>query len=362
MTSDKSEKKQIPEDKKRTRISQTDIPAYSIDEALRIPRALIENYAGKSTTPLNVASALNVSPTSGPFRMLCGASSAYGLTKGGYNSAEISIESLAKRIISPTIEGDDIAAKREAVLIPKILGDFVRKYQNAQIPRRDIALNVLKGMDVPSDRVESVFDMIIESAQSVGFIKEIKDKQYIDLSGINPTQEEGIHQLEEDTAVIAPTSKTLDKPSPTKELGQAIFIAHGKNKKTVEQLKKILDQFKIPYKIATEEPNLGRPISAKVKEIMQSCNCAILIFTADEESIDKDGKKIWRPSDNVVHELGASSYLYGSRIVILKEDEVVLSTNFSDLGYIPFSKDQLENKSLDLLKELLGFGIVKIST
>jgi len=171
MTSDKSEKKQIPEDKKRTRISQTDIPAYSIDEALRIPRALIENYAGKSTTPLNVASALNVSPTSGPFRMLCGASSAYGLTKGGYNSAEISIESLAKRIISPTIEGDDIAAKREAVLIPKILGDFVRKYQNAQIPRRDIALNVLKGMDVPSDRVESVFDMIIESAQSVGFIK-----------------------------------------------------------------------------------------------------------------------------------------------------------------------------------------------
>ncbi len=33
------------------------------------------------------------------------------------------------------------------------------------------------------------------------------------------------------------------------ELGQAIFIAHGKNKKPVEQLKKVLDQFKIPYKV-----------------------------------------------------------------------------------------------------------------
>src|SRR5437870_8136992 len=66
-------------------------------------------------------------------------------------------------------------------------------------------------------------------------------------------------------------------------LGQAIFVAHGKNKKPLEQLKKILDQFKIPYRVAVEEANLGRPISGKVRDIMKSCNCAILIFSADEE-------------------------------------------------------------------------------
>ncbi|MDH5650175.1 MAG: nucleotide-binding protein [Gammaproteobacteria bacterium] len=153
---------------------------------------------------------------------------------------------------------------------------------------------------------------------------------------------------------------SIDNKSPNQ--GQGIFIAHGKNNKPLEQLKKILDQFKIPYKVAVEEPNLGRPIGAKVKEIMQSCNCAILIFTADEELQNKEGKTIWRPSENVSHELGAASYLYDNRIVILKEAVVEFPSNFRDICYISFKKDQLAEKSMDVLQELIGFGIVKIST
>lgn len=147
-----------------------------------------------------------------------------------------------------------------------------------------------------------------------------------------------------------------------KELGQGIFIAHGKNKKPLEQLKKILDQFKIPYKVALDEPNLGRPIGAKIREVMEACNCAILIFTADEEFKDKDGKVLWRPSENVVYELGASGYLYDNRIVIMKESSVVFPSNFQDIGYIAFEKDELEAKAMEILKELIGFGIVKVST
>ncbi|MCK4818906.1 nucleotide-binding protein, partial [bacterium] len=147
-----------------------------------------------------------------------------------------------------------------------------------------------------------------------------------------------------------------------KTLGQGIFIAHGKNKKPLEQLKKILGQFKIPYKVAIEEPSLGRPISGKVREIMNSCNCAILIFTAEEEFQDKEGNTIWKPSENVVHELGAAAFLYDNRIVIMKEEGVDFPSNFKDIGYISFEKDQLDAKTMDILKELIGFGIVKIST
>jgi len=151
-------------------------------------------------------------------------------------------------------------------------------------------------------------------------------------------------------------------PTPVRPLGQAIFIGHGKNKKPLEQLKKVLDQFKIPYKVAVEEPNLGRPISGKVREVMQSCNCAILIFTADEQFTDASGKSIHRPSENVVYELGAAGYLYDQRIVIMKEEGVDFPANFRDLGYIAFEKDGLGAKALDILKELVGFGIVKVST
>ena len=143
--------------------------------------------------------------------------------------------------------------------------------------------------------------------------------------------------------------------------GEGIFIAHGTNKKPLEQLKNILDQFKIPYKVATEGTDLGRPIGTRVREIMNSCNCAILIFTADEEFQDLEGNTIWHPSENVLYELGAAGFLYDKRIVILKEEEVQFPSNFEELGYISFHKDQLETKSIDVLKELIGFGIVKIS-
>ncbi len=162
-------------------------------------------------------------------------------------------------------------------------------------------------------------------------------------------------------ALLSPSSKAVNEVIDNAG-GNGIFVGHGKNKKPLEQLKVILDQFKIPYRVAVEEPNLGRPISEKVRETMRSCDCAILIFTADEELFDKDGHSIWRPSENVVHELGASGLLFGKRIVILKEDGVSFPSNFRDIGYISFSKDELNAKAMDVLKELIGFGIVKVTT
>src|SRR5579872_707283 len=94
-------------DDRLSRISQSDIPRHTLDEALRVPRAIIDNYAGAPTPPLKVAMAMAMSPNSSNFKMLCGAAIAYGLTTAGYNAAEIKIEPLAKRILRPTTEGDD---------------------------------------------------------------------------------------------------------------------------------------------------------------------------------------------------------------------------------------------------------------
>jgi len=332
--------------KKRAYISQMDVPNNSLEDALRVPRALVDNYAGNAATPLQVASALNMTLSSGTFRNLCGSSIAYGLTAGGYNAKEITLEPLAKRILTPLEEGDDLVAKRDAALKPRVVGEFIRKYENSPLPRHDIAFNVLAETGVPREKAESVYTLILDTAQSVGLIREIKNKQYIDLSGVHVASKLEAEGEGNETPPPQPPKKDDLGTLTKKELGQGIFIAHGKNKKPLEQLKKILDQFRVPYKVAVDEPNLGRPIGAKVKEIMGSCNCAILIFTADEEFIDKNGNSVWRPSENVVYELGASGYLYGSRIVILKEEEVQFPTNFQDLGYISFAKDQLEAKEL----------------
>ncbi|MBA7703571.1 hypothetical protein ES703_112357 [subsurface metagenome] len=95
---------------------------------------------------------------------------------------------------------------------------------------------------------------------------------------------------------------------------------------------------------------------------MQACNCAIFIFTADEEFKDKDGNVVWRPSQNVIYELGAAGYLYDKRIVIMKEDKVELPSDFKELCYINFSADKIGEATMDILKELVAFGILRFVT
>src|SRR5690349_8816111 len=109
-----SPKKEVIEPRKgpektRSYLSQEDIPAYGVNEALLVAKAILQQYGGDPSTPLDVAAAMDLTPTSGKFRMLCGASIAYGLTTGGYNAAQISVTDLARQIIEPQAENADLA-------------------------------------------------------------------------------------------------------------------------------------------------------------------------------------------------------------------------------------------------------------
>lgn len=159
---------------KRTYVCQADVPNASLNEALRLPQAIFDHYAGRPTTPFNVAKALNVDPKGSQLRLISGAAIAFGLIEGGAQAANISATDLARRIIRPKVEDEDVMAKREAVLRPRVFGDFLRRYDGNQFPRQDIALNVLEEMGVPRIKAEDVLERISDSARSVGFIEELK--------------------------------------------------------------------------------------------------------------------------------------------------------------------------------------------
>jgi hypothetical protein len=159
---------------KRVKVSQADIPAYSLEEAMRVPKAIVDSYNSKPVTPLRLAAAMKVGPTTGPFKMITGAAIAYGLTEGGAQSAQISLTPLCFRIFKPKVEGDDLVAKREAFLKPRIIGQFLRQYDGGAVPKPDIAKNVLSGdMGVPEQRAEAVFNMILDGARSLGLMEHV---------------------------------------------------------------------------------------------------------------------------------------------------------------------------------------------
>jgi hypothetical protein len=139
------------------------------------------------------------------------------------------------------------------------------------------------------------------------------------------------------------------------------LVAHGWDKDALQQVQNILNRFHIPYVVAQDEPNAGRPISQKIRDLMKSCTAGIFIFSADEEFRDQDGNTIWRPRENVIYELGAASLEYGQRIVIFKQKGVYFPTHFRDLGYIEYEKGNLSAKAMELLMELVELGALKLT-
>ena len=182
-TNDANPKQARP--KKRVRIPQSDVPSCDIEAAMRVARAINDQYANSPTRPMHVATAMGLSAGSSGFRSLTGASVAYGMTKGGYNAETISLTDLGRRIVTPTVDGDDKVAMREAVLRPRIPREFLRRYDGHALPSTEVALNVLReDLGVDTSRVEATYDLIRQSAGFVGFVHQgVTGTEHIDLQG-----------------------------------------------------------------------------------------------------------------------------------------------------------------------------------
>ena len=362
-----AKKKAAEKSKKRSYLSQSDVPATGLDQALRICRTLAENYASEPTPPLQVAAALNLAPTSRLFRNLCGASIAYGLTEGGYNAEVISMLSLGKRITKPLEEGDDIVAKREAILKPNIVSKFLTKYNGSPLPRHDIALNILGTMNVPSDRAESVHSLIIDSAHAVGLLREIKGKQYVDLTGVAPPVAAEEHDSEDeelqpngpsDPAPITPPIELSPpasvSPSTAPQNNRRVFVTHGKNKAFIDPIKKLLGFGELVSVVSTEKQTVSKPVPDKVMDDMRSCSAAIIHVDDEQVMIDKEAKEQVVVNPNVLIEIGAAMALYGRRFILLVRDGVQLPSNLQGLYEVRYKSDTLDGDATIRLLEAIN--------
>ena len=177
--------------KKKVYLNQTDVPRHSLEEAMRVPRAISDEYGKQPTSPLDIAAALDVKPSSGGFRYLCGAAVAYGLTDGGPTVPQISLTDLGRRIVAPRKEGDDIAAMRQALLQPRVIQQFLARYDGSKLPTDRIGTNVLESMGVPADATARTFNLIVDEARRLGMLRTIKNDDYVQLdSAITAAPEE----------------------------------------------------------------------------------------------------------------------------------------------------------------------------
>jgi len=336
---------------KKTR-KQRPFPRDTVEEALKLAKTIQDQNNGQPMKRIFIADHLKIKPESSNFRYLISSSYRYGLTQGGYQAEYISLTPLGDAITKTKDEKEKLSLLQEACQRVNVWKSFYQRYRDAKLPSEDYAKNLLRDeFKVPEEHVDECLNLLLSNGRFSKIIQDVAGAPRIVFETV-PTipTEEGEKEKEEEEGI---GEEIPSAPSHTTPKLKQIFIAHGKNKIPLEQLKKILDQFKVPYKVAIDEPHIGRPISQKVAEIMTNCSSAIFIFTADEEVRDSEGNITYKPSDNVVYELGAAGVLYGKNIVIFKEKGVTFASDFRDLGYIMFKKDDLNAKAPELLQELI---------
>ena len=333
-------------------------PAHTLQGALQVAEAIQDRNNGRPMNRVLLAAAIRRKPASSEFKYLLSSSAKYGLTTGNEKSPTIALTELGVSITKARDPAERASGLKRAAMQPGLFRSIYEHYDNGKLPQGQFFLSVLeRDFTVPRQRTQECADMATANGQFVGIVREVDGDLYVLLS---PEAEEapppGAAVEEAAAEEVAPTAP----PSPPSPGERYIFIAHGKNRTPLEQLKKVLDQFKIRYRVAIDEPQKARPISVKVADTMRSCQSAIFIFSADEQFTNSEGQTVWRPSQNVIYELGAASVLYGDKIVIFKEQDLDFPTDFRDIGNIPFEKDALDARGVQLIAELIALGLVAV--
>lgn len=351
---------------KRARVSQSDFPNLTLSEASRIADAIWDNFAGKGAAPHTVAMALDLSPTSGGWRNLCGASIAYGLTDGGYNANEIVLTDLGRRAVAPTSEGDDLHAKQEAILKPTIMGQFFKRYDRAKFPKDNIAENVLVEMGLPKERASSLVELLKENGKSVGFIAETKTGPFVSLDA-PATQSLQASENDDDCSnadsnietAIAPIENQHHRPQPKatedEKPNNRVFITHGKNHKILDQIKEVVELGGFSPVISTRTETAAKPIPEKVLDDMRSSGAAIIHVGSEGTLTDENGDSHQQINPNVLIEIGAAMALYEGRYILVVEEGVKLPSNLQGLYESRYSGDSIEFQAgMKILKALRG--------
>jgi predicted nucleotide-binding protein len=354
-------------------MSQSDCPAISLQSALKIAQALWDNFAGKSATPINVANALELMPSSGGWRELGGASIAYGLTDGGYNATQISLLPLGKRIVAPTIEGDDAKARIEAALKPRVAGAFFQKYDGAKFPKDSIAEAVLVEMGIPRERAARTINVLRENAKFSGIITEIKGEQYVSIASAasaalpslsrqsneqefqTPSHEDNIQEVDELPPALAAKLTTF-REAPKATGPRKVFITHGSNKTMLEAIKEIVTYGKFEPVVSVQRESVAKPVPQKVMDEMSACDAGVIHVATEKRFFDEDGQQVETINENVLIEIGAAMALYKRNFILLVPESVSLPSNLQGLYECRYQGDALDAAStMKLLKAFNDF-------
>lgn len=158
-------------------------PRHSVEKALRIPKAILDQNAGKECTFKEAAAFLGVK-ASGPFAVEVSSATKYGFLDRPAEG-KIRPSELAKKILRPQDAKDELAGYREAVLKAPQISDVYNHYRGENLPDDKFFTNALADkFSIPSDKICEFREIFIDCLKRAELLSDHVGKlRVIDISG-----------------------------------------------------------------------------------------------------------------------------------------------------------------------------------
>lgn len=171
-------KTQTPKDSTRTS-STSNYPRHTLEKALRIPNAIIEQNAGKETSEKEAAGFLGITNPKGPFQLEVSSSSKYGFIERP-SIGLMKPSELAKRILRPQSSEDELRGLREAILNAPVISEVYKHYRGENLPDRKFFENTLtETFKIPSEKLTEFIEIFTDSLIKAKLIENVGEKQRI---------------------------------------------------------------------------------------------------------------------------------------------------------------------------------------
>lgn len=162
--------------------SSANYPRHVVDKALRIPRGILDQNAGKACTVEEAAKFLGVG-VNGPFRVEVSSSIKYGFLERP-TPGKISVTNRAKKILRPQDSQDELQGIRDAVVSAPGISTVYAHYRGENLPDTKFFHNALTDtFHIPADKVAEFSDVFLRSLDAAKLLTEKDGKQrVIDIS------------------------------------------------------------------------------------------------------------------------------------------------------------------------------------
>jgi hypothetical protein len=188
---------------RKTKGTRAKYPRHSVDRALRIPKAILEQNAGKACTPEQAAAFLGVG-SKGPFAVEIGSATKYGFLERP-EEGKIHPTDLARKILRPNSPEDEVKGYREAVLKAPEIADVYKHYRGENLPDDTFFRNTLTNIfRIPQSEIEDFKQVFLESLEKAKLLAKHGEKlRVLDVSEEGVAPEEKSERLKKLGAAVA---------------------------------------------------------------------------------------------------------------------------------------------------------------